>query len=602
MLRPSLLVWIVGAALSSGSGLTQSSGPSSPKIELLDLAPAEQRLEYYLTPRGGHFAAIIQRGSRFAVTYDGTAGPPFDEILADGNQRRVQFSPDHTRYAYVGRAAQEYVVMVDGKELVRLPVATTRWHRTALGNLPPTFTGDSKHTYFAVQSGPDGLPGQRDLLYVDAQVVPSGLVRIKSLAVSVHGRTAQVVMDHEERQAALVVDGKPAGYLGTDPRFTADGARLLTRFEQPGKRGVIIYSDGKPWIRAENAALHFAPTGSNVVAVVSRISPTFQQYVVVGNQRVEASVAQQITNVTFSPDGSRYAAECQSPVGTRFFVVDGKKELEYQTLMPVPAGDGLTTFQFSPDSKRYLYMAQNAGKIFIVVDGQESDGYNIVHSLSFSADSKHVGFAAMGSGSSMVSRFVSVDGKVEKKDVQVLRHFAFSPDGSRYAYVAGTNAAPRLFVDGVEDARTSCCQFNAEPLAPAFVFSPDGRHVVHFSAPSENPRGFVFNGRLVRPPSGGSSIYNPSFSPDGRHFYWLQLVPTGDARGSLATIFVNGRQAFQTGWGATNLSLLTKTPGAWEIDRAGVLTLIAQVGETLKRVRITPAADTSVETFIGSAR
>ncbi len=122
---------------------------SSAKIETRTLAPSEAGRDFYVAPHGGHVAAISQKGSRFVVVHDGVTSPPFDEIVGANPKLRIIFSDDGARYAYVGRQGQEFVVMVDGKEANRLPVATTRWDFSARF---PEFGPKGKHVYFVFRT------------------------------------------------------------------------------------------------------------------------------------------------------------------------------------------------------------------------------------------------------------------------------------------------------------------------------------------------------------------------------------------------------------------------------------------------------------------
>jgi hypothetical protein len=69
--------------------------------------------------------------------------------------------------------------------------------------------------------------------------------------------------------------------------------------------------------------------------------------------------------------------------------------------------------------------------------------------------------------------------------------------------------------------------------------------------------------------------------------------------GSNLGIYLDGKVATQydpgaaTPWGQS---------GNWEIGADGVLSVIAQDGDSMKRIRITPPADSSVDTLAGAAK
>jgi hypothetical protein len=101
----------------------KDSGPIKPpagtKIEETVLAPLQDGARFEISPHGLHVATIENDGSRAVVYYDGVEGPKFDQILTQASTDGVAFSPDGNRYAYCARAGNQYVVMVDGKELTR---------------------------------------------------------------------------------------------------------------------------------------------------------------------------------------------------------------------------------------------------------------------------------------------------------------------------------------------------------------------------------------------------------------------------------------------------------------------------------------------------
>src|SRR6185436_20808620 len=105
-----------------------------------------QKLKFVVAPKGGHAAAVVLRGSRMVVVHDGVDGPRFDAVI--GESDGLIFSPDGTRLAYLARVGTEYVFMVDGKELLRVPTAS---HPQISPNSQisiPQFTDNSKHLYF----------------------------------------------------------------------------------------------------------------------------------------------------------------------------------------------------------------------------------------------------------------------------------------------------------------------------------------------------------------------------------------------------------------------------------------------------------------------
>lgn len=106
--------WVAPGAAAQGA-----------KVENQVLVVGEPRLQYSISPQGQHLAAVVLRGSRQVFVHNGVDGPKLDQILeipfVGGSFTKVTWSEDGSRYAYLGRVGQEYVVMVDGKEAARGP-------------------------------------------------------------------------------------------------------------------------------------------------------------------------------------------------------------------------------------------------------------------------------------------------------------------------------------------------------------------------------------------------------------------------------------------------------------------------------------------------
>jgi hypothetical protein len=582
--------------------------PSSAKVEATILAPSQNGLQFYVSPRGGHLAAITQRGSRFVVLRDGAEGPQFDEILGDEPyaKGKIIFSDDGLRFAYVGRLAQEYVVMVDGKELVRFPVATTVWSRNRGGALPD-FTPLSKHTYFSVYTTrPSG-----DLIqfFFDSQPVVTNSRTMSGLVLSPDGdRYAFIAGNVNDKEWTLVVDGKTAGYQGMAPQFTSDGKHLFTKSFLPAGQGVAVLLDGNPFIRAQDVRLYIAPVGYGVVAAVTRRDPgkPSTQFLEVNGKKIEGSDSAQIGNVWFSPDGKHYAADCQTSSLSHFVVVDGKKEQEYRSLTALVKlkGPNVNLFTFSADSARRAYIGHSGNKDFAVIDDIESDGYATISSLSFGGAGKRVGF--VGWGINNRERWIVVDGKTTQRN-GASDDLVFSDDGSRYAYTlneSGVNGSfyKRLVVDGVVQEDSSILPMYAgQQEGIDFLFTADGKHVVHYGTTiSSRKMGFFVDGKFVVDPF-GIRPGSPTFTPDGRHLLWFQMLLGELGRPAGFVIYVDGRPAQQVDHGDDNFAMMTKIQGGWTMGSDGVLTFIARAGDAVKRFRITPSDDTSIETLLSSA-
>jgi dipeptidyl aminopeptidase/acylaminoacyl peptidase len=577
---------VVGALVLATVAVLNAQDAPGPKVEEQVVGPAKQGNFYSVSPRGAHLATVTQKGSRFVVVIDGVEGPKFDDVLNLDGGVKVAFSPDGTRTAYVGRSGQDYVLIVDGKEVMRPGHADDS---NAVSQL--AFTANSKHYWFQQHVHKSNQTGDDYMCIVFDGVaeIPGGMSPIFSSDGEHHAYVATNPRDINQR--SVILDGKPVGYPGTDPKFTGDGEHLLVQTQVSLGQGrgsaVQILLDGKPWLKADAVVLYPAPVGNLVAAVVTRSTtsaPGHLTFLVIGGKKIDASDSNNIPRITFSPDGKHYAAECDTVANSRFVVVDGKRGQEYQSL---------SNLAFSPDSSHCAYQAMMNGKTFLVIDGEESDGYSSVQEFAFGGGGKRIGYTAVRD---MNDRVVVVDGAEKKWPALQVNGIGFSPDGSRCAYWLISTAGEHLVLDGVEDAGLMVMPYRStfDNRPQHYLFSPDGKHVAYFGTkPGElNPSsyGFVVDGKRIQT---APIFIDPMFSPDSRHVFWK--VP--DPQQQHVAIHVDGQRAAAF----DSTSLLLGNARTWEVGDDGVLIALGQDGEKMKRLRITPSADTSVETMIAAA-
>jgi hypothetical protein len=132
---------------------------------------------------------------------------------------------------------------------------------------------------------------------------------------------------------------------------------------------------------------------------------------------------------------------------------------------------------------------------------------------------------------------------------------------------------------------------------PKLTFSHDGKHIAYAAlSPDQRVRGLSLNGKFIpysQVPAFPAA--NRTFTPDGKHLLWL----TGFQRGRSA-IYVDGVRAVELdnpGLGLIHTAGTDRLSTWWSMAIDGTLTVIAQDGASLKRFRITPGADTNVDTL-----
>lgn len=202
---------------------------------------------------------------------------------------------------------------------------------------------------------------------------------------------------------------------------------------------------------------------------------------IVGTERYIATLHSGIASQTLrvSPDGERIAYMAKLDDGGEAVFVNDEQS-------PIYGGIVNDSLSFSPDSKRVAWGALRDGKKIVVVDGREYSAHNgsAEGMPVWRANSKRFAFFAATDHGKILA---VVDGKADLPwDTVVKESFVFSPDGSRYAYVAKDGDSGRVVVDG-------------KPQPPAdniagFSFSPNGQHFAYVAV-SKRSMEIVVDGR-----------------------------------------------------------------------------------------------------------
>ena len=522
------------------------------------VGPAERLAQYVVSPRGAHLAAVVPSNGKVAVQIDSAAGPLFDGIvpahnnlkLADsaGSAQLVVFTQDGHRYAYLARLGRETVLMVDGKEQLRLPMADQAdWHLA--------FTGDQGRHIVLIRG--DQAPAD---LWIDGEartpMDAPGLVCSRDGARYAYPATTA-------GRPTLIVDGSDAGYFATHAEFTGDGQHLVGIGQSA--RGQNLLADGQSLYTTRTIKqLQPAPVGHGVVTVavfyydpldswwrpedrpqVARYAALYPHgngdFVAVDGEPVlfTRGTGAKIGRVSYSADARHYAAVCTKS-DVQYVLLDGKRGPEFAKIEAA-------SLRFSPDSSRFAYIAARDGTRYAVIDGKLSPVPEGTISVKFSADARHV--ACEGGEVVADSRPTGLQGA-----------FTYSPD-SQHLLVAGWK---------ISDSKTGLYL--------------DGRLVY------ENPRGVIAW----------------AFSADSRHLYWLAAEPD-DKLDDLTDFvtYVDGHavarcydvpaagelvkaisQAHATDHG--------RESAVWALAPDGAVVALGPVGDRVLRTRVPPPRDTTI--------
>jgi hypothetical protein len=127
-----------------------------------------------------------------------------------------------------------------------------------------------------------------------------------------------------------------------------------------------------------------------------------------------------------------------------------------------------------------------------------------------------------------------------------------------------------------------------------YVFSPDSQHIAVDSSPPTDTgvfaSGIFVDGKYV-PVVANSGMKRLEFTADSKHIVWAQGVPSRDA----LRIFVDGKAVAE---GETAISANSKE-GWWDMTPDGSLLVLVQDENNLKRITITPSAETSAAALGG---
>ncbi len=613
-----------------------SALPAAPKVETQDVAPISPGFKYVVSPRGVHVAAVMRKGIHWEVRIDGADGPRIDAVVTPTSAfidaRRnlytpssptgryqtdqivpqpVTFNRDGTHCAYLARVGNEWVLYKDQQEILRLPasgdVGAIVGIAGSAGNtdIRLQFAGSysdrllfAMSSYYGYQLWVDGKqwPGY----FADAG--GSGLESTDPL-ISPDGDhiayPAQLDRDHR----GLVVDGQVADYYADHLTYTSDSRHLLG--ESPGpKGGTSLMEDGKRLFTANTLISYYcAPVTDRIAAVMVHRYPDGSQgqFLVIDGRPVPATLCHNgIQAVVFSPNGQHYATVCQE--GQNNFVVeDGKKVAEpYDTQGagqyfngPPPGG-----IAFSPDSSRLIYVEHGAGKYVMVVNGDESDdAFDHLQGFLFSAAGGHYAYCGDIQGGNYSSS-LDIDGKTVQTGKSIdFSQFAFSPDGSRWADVAGP-----LYVDGKSTGLN----------AGYFWFSPDSQHIAEIGfRPADNTVGLWLDGHLVY--KGWRAPKYVTFSADSQHLFWCAQEPDPSRKDGNYFVFVtyaDGQPVARSDAFTGESTVLmqpagymdhTIHPGWQAVGPSSLACLVVPVGGDVQHDLITPA-DSSLDTLLAAAK
>ena len=220
----------------------------------------------------------------------------------------------------------------------------------------------------------------------------------------------------------------------------------------------------------------------------------------------------------FSPDGQHFVYNIRKGgVGGEWsFELDGKEGKEI--------GLNNISYNFSPDSKHFAYVAKKDNKYFVVLDDKTGKEYDGVMNLQFSHDSQHFAYVAIEEN----KQFIVLDSKEGKKYSSIL-NLQFSSDGQHLIYTAMniinvTAEENKYFIILNNNGEEKEYEYKQYDGVSDLIFSPDGQHFSYIAKEKvynpANIGGPVFNSLVVSDGKEGERYFmisKPIFSPDSKH-------------------------------------------------------------------------------------
>jgi len=552
-------------APAGGGGVNPAGAPNSPmtnqpaaggalaaNIQETLLGPSKQAAMFVVSPDGGHYAVPAMHGSRELIIIDGVDGPEFDHAAHTWGGEAIDFvfSADGKHSAYVAQSGNDLVEVRDGK--TAFTIASVK-PGTDLASGSPVPKMNEMHIHnpgYPVSGGGHqclispsgahvavmahaGTPGESGGFYMYLDGVKSPEYNFIDVGqVAFVADKLIYIAQTKDHQWHLVVNDKQGPTYG-------------------GLKNLLVNDDGTHY--AFIAAASGSGWGVGVDGVLGAPRGDIRNMVIASNARVAYSTVAQVNGATatqigssglyvddqdlgpvqlpfavvdasgrgsavqpyvlFSPDGKRFAYIKQVPGGFAV-VIDGKAGRAY---------DGIGVFQFSPDSKHYLYVG-NRNSAFVVYDGQEMPGEdsNGVSNFVFS----HTGdrFAYLAKSAQAGTRMV-IDGKASPRFQELVPNsMSFSADGKHYAYAVHANVSGWQFIrDGVATNVTFLIPFTTRTGPPhidfpPLIFSGDGTRLAWGWGKTDgvSKDAISIDGQEIM--HGYSTYEFPEFSPDSKHF------------------------------------------------------------------------------------
>lgn len=357
-----------------------------------------------------HVALFEQRGRQY-LRVDGVDGRRYRAVALEG----LTFGPNGRRLAYPALRADGWVVVVDGVESAAYD---------GIGGV--VFSPDGAHVAFSAEVAGgwvvvrdarrgarwDGL-ARRTLGFGDDQRLSFGAAQGRSVRVVADGR-AGPAFDAVTELVRAPRSGRLAylAYRGTHCGVVIEGREAPAAFELERCQG-----------------LRASPSGARVAYTAWRDACS---RVFVDGDEVPDSCGVDPVSVRLSP-ANEGLAYTRRDGADNWVVVDGQAHGPYETAEPVV---------FAARASPWGFVARQAGRSVVIVDGEERASHRAATDLALSDDGTHVAYL----GTDERGSFVAHDGRRTAVDAVLGGTLVLSEDGAHWACVVGRASTRRTYV------------------------------------------------------------------------------------------------------------------------------------------------------------
>lgn len=396
-------------------------------------------------------------------------------------------------------------------------VCGTGFEEEFLYNLPPaTFqieaTSDKRHSFSLARTD------DRVRFFWDAQpgepfdeLIPT---RADQLFLWSPNRDRVAYWGHRKPGFFVGIDDvESEAYVGISrsvpPTFSGDGKRVAYgALTDPNIAYLVVDSVMRTDQAIAPVPALFSPDGTRLAYAGERLAPRPAQWIVVDDAKgPECMIWTAPGALAFSPNSRRFAYVAVLGKKSRM-ILDGKESPDYDYV-------GLPTF--SPDSARFCYIVKDGGRMWLVVDDAAEPKHDGVHEPTFSADSRRLAYGAVDGKSYRIV----LDGAPGPEFGELHTGWRFSDDSVHFAYHGQRRGGG--FLGGgrkpwitIRDGTPNSAEFDAVASFPHF--SPDGAHLAYAAGRGKDWFAVV-DDTTSRPYRG---LTPPQYSASGRLTYVAQ--------------------------------------------------------------------------------